>query len=96
MLRNAREVDAELVHNNFQQTHGETDFLLTYPDENSFNIEQEKVILLEKENSRSEIELCAFVDVYLVVRAGIEKAGSKDKVKHWAEVGISIAKSYWN
>ncbi|MFR9149583.1 hypothetical protein [Hungatella sp.] len=52
--------------------------------------------MLEKENSRSEIELCAFVDVYLVVRAGIEKAGSKDKVKHWAEVGISIAKSYWN
>lgn len=96
MLRNAREADAELVHDNFQQTHGETDFLLTYPDENSFNIEQEKAILLEKENSRNEIELCAFVGEYLVGGAGIEKVGSKDKVKHRAEAGISIAKAYWN
>ena len=36
-LRNGTESDGQLVVDNFNLTHSETDYLLTYPDENSFN-----------------------------------------------------------
>ena len=47
---------------NFNLTHSETDYLLTYPDENSFNAEQESQFLKEKAESEREIELIAIVD----------------------------------
>ena len=34
-LRNATESDGQLVLDNFRLTHTETDYLLTYPDENN-------------------------------------------------------------
>lgn len=59
MLRNAVRADAEEIHEIFNLTHAQTDFLCTYPDENLFDIEQEQNILLEKERSANEIEICA-------------------------------------
>ena len=40
-LRNGTENDAQEVLDVFNLTHAETDYLLTYPDENSFTVEQE-------------------------------------------------------
>ena len=95
VLRNESETDTKEVYDNFNLTHSQTDFLLTYPDENSFDIEQERKFLIEKELSSDEIELCAIVDGRIVGTAGIEAVGRKDKVKHRAEFGISIEKDYW-
>lgn len=95
LLRNAEGSDAKAVHDNFNLTHGQTDYLLSYPDENSFNVEQERSFLIEKENSDNEIEICAIVSGRIVGTAGIEAVGKKDKVKHRAEFGISIEKDYW-
>lgn len=77
MLRNASETDTKEVYDNFNLTHSQTDFLLTYPDENSFDIEQERKFLIEKELSSDEIELCAIVDGRIVGTAGIEAVGRK-------------------
>ena len=82
-LRNGTESDGQLVLDNFNLTHSETDYLLTYPDENSFNAEQESQFLKEKAESEREIELIA------------EAIGTKYKVRHRAEFGISVAKKYW-
>ena len=49
-LRNATESDGQLVLDNFNLTHTQTDYLLTYPDENTFDAAQESRILKEKEN----------------------------------------------
>ncbi len=76
-------------------THSQTDFLLSYPDENRFDVEQERQFLMEKEESENEIELCAVVDGRIVGTAGIEAVGKKDKIKHRGEFGISIEKSSW-
>ena len=46
----------------FNLTHAETDYLLSYPDENHFDSEQESRYLEKKETSPNEIELIAFVD----------------------------------
>lgn len=95
LLRNAVGADAEEILDIFNLTHAQTDFLCTYPDENMFDIEQERKFLLEKEQSANEIEICAVVDGHIVGTAGIEAIGKKDKVKHRAEFGISIEKGFW-
>ena len=69
--------------------------MLTYPDENSFNAEQESQFLKEKAESEREIELIAIVDGVITGTAGIEAIGTKYKVRHRAEFGISVAKKYW-
>ena len=94
-LRNGDFPDGGSVFENFNRTHAETDFLLSYPDENSFDQDQETRFLEEKTKSPNEIEIIALVDNVVVGTAGIEAVGTKYKVKHRAEFGISILKEYW-
>ena len=95
VLRNGVASDGSAVFENFNQTHAETDYLLTYPDENSFDAEQEGRFLEQKTASTNEIEIIALVDGKVVGTAGIEAVGTKDKVRHRAEFGISVLKEYW-
>ena len=95
VIRNGDEPDGAAVFDVFNRTHGETDYLLTYPDENSFDSEQEAQFLKEKAISPNEIELVAIVDGKIAGTAGIESVGEKYKVKHRAEFGIGIFKEYW-
>ena len=80
---------------NFNLTHSETDYLLTYPDENSLTTEEEAKFLERKSESANEIEIVAFVDGKVAGTAGIDAVGTKYKTKHRAEFGVSIAKEYW-
>ena len=95
LLRNGDKADGKEVFEVFNQTHAETDYLLSYPDENSFNPEQEAQFLRDKTNSPNEIEIVAIVDGKIAGTAGIEAVGKKYKLKHRAELGISILKEYW-
>ena len=95
VLRNGVASDGSAVFDNFNLTHAETDFLLSYPDENSFDLAQERQFLIEQEESNSAVELCAFVNGQLAGTAGIEPVGTKDKVKHRADFGISVDRAYW-
>lgn len=94
-LRNGTEKDGEAVFRNFNLTHAQTDFLLTYPDENSFDAAQEGQFLREKAESANEIEIIAVVDGVVAGTAGIEAVGNKYKVRHRAEFGISVAREFW-
>ena len=94
-LRNGTDMDVDAVLNLFRLTHEQTDFLLSYPDESNLTGDQEAQFLREKTQSDREVELLAEVDGVLVGLAGISSVGSKDKVKHRAEFGISVDKEYW-
>lgn len=94
-LRNGTERDGQAVLENFNLVHAQTDFLLSYPDENSFDAEMESRFLKEKSESENEIEIIAVVDGAVVGTAGIEAVGAKYKVRHRAEFGISIAEEFW-
>ena len=94
-LRNGNASDGNAVYEIFNLTHAETDYLLSYPDENSFDPEQEAQFLEEKTNSSNGIEIVAIVDGKIVGTAGIEAVGAKHKVRHRAEFGISVLKEYW-
>ena len=95
LIRNGDAPDGPAVFEVFNLTHAESDYLLSYPDENSYDPEQEGRFLAEKTTSPNEIELVAIVDGVVAGTAGIEAVGKKDKVKHRAEFGISVLKAYW-
>ena len=94
-LRNGDAADGAAVYDCFNATHAETDYLLSYPDENSFGPEQEALFLEKKTNSPDEIEIIALIDGTIAGTAGIGAVGNKYKVKHRAELGISVLKEYW-
>ena len=94
-LRNGIASDGSAVCEVFNVTHAETDYLLSYPDENSFDAEQEARFLDDKTGSPNEIEIVAIVDGRVAGMAGIEAVGSKYKVRHRAEFGISVLREYW-
>ena len=94
-IRNGAASDGSTVLENFNLTHAETDYLLSYPDENHFDAEQESQYLEKKSTSPNEIELIAFVDGKVAGTAGIDAIGTQYKVTHRAEFGISILKEYW-
>lgn len=95
LIRNGDAPDGAAVFENFNLTHAESDYLLSYPDENSYDPEQEAQFLSEKAKSPNEIQLIAIIDGKVAGSAGIEAVGGKYKVKHRAEFGISISKEYW-
>ncbi len=96
ILRNGTESDGKAALENFILTHEQTDYLLTYPDENTMTVEQEAQYLKAKKESANEIEILAEVDGVVAGLAGIDAVGDKDKIRHRADFGISIDKAYWN
>ena len=71
LLRNGDKADGKEVFEVFNLTHAETDYLLSYPDENSYDPEQEAQFLEEKTNCSNEIEIIAVVDGKIAGMAGI-------------------------
>lgn len=96
LLRSAGKSDGQAVFDIFNLTHTQTDYLLSYPDENSFNPEQEGEFLAKKASSDNEIEIIAIIDDIVTGTAGIEAIGDKYKVRHRADFGISIDEAYWS
>lgn len=95
ILRNGAENDGANVLKNFILTHRQTDFLLSYPDENTMTADGEAKYLKEKTDSKNEIEIVAVIDGKIIGTAGIDRIGSNYKVNKRAEFGVSIDKNYW-
>ncbi len=95
-LRSGTERDGEAALEVFLRTHAQTDYLLTYPDENTLTAEQEGRWLKAKAESENEVEILAEVDGVVAGLAGIDAVGSQAKVRHRADFGISVDRRYWN
>ena len=95
ILRNGTEKDGKAVLDNFILTHEQTDNLLSYPDESDISADQEAQFLKSKTESDCEIEILAEVNGVVAGLAGIDSMGSKDKIRHRADLGISIDQAYW-
>lgn len=94
-LRSGGPGDAEAVLANFIKTHGESDFLTTYPDECTFTLEQEANYIERKLLSERETEIIADIGGKIVGTAGVDAIGRAEKVRHRASFGISVEKAYW-
>ena len=94
-LRNGKASDGAAVLESFLQAHAETDYLLSYPDENQMDAEQESLFLARKAESPNEIEVIALMEGKIVGTAGIDAVGAFYKLRHRAEFGVNILKEYW-
>lgn len=72
LLREGRKEDGAAVFELFNVTHAQTDYLRSYPDENSMDAEQESKFLQEKSGSAREIEMVAVVENAVVGMAAME------------------------
>ena len=95
-LRNGVESDGASVLAKFILVHEQTDYLLSYPDENTMTAEQESRFLQEKTDSDNGIEILAEVDGAVAGLAGFDAVGSREKLRHRADFGISVDRQYWN
>ena len=95
VLRSGEARDGAEVLAVFNKTHAQTDFLTTYPEENTFTVEQETAFLQAKAESANEVEVVAEIDGRIVGTAGIESVGGKEKIRHRATFGIGIDRAYW-
>lgn len=95
IVRNGTEEDAEGVLANFIATHGQTEFLTTYPDETPITLDQERAYLKGREESERDVALVAEVGGVITGTAGVDGFRAADKTKHRAHFGISIDKAWW-
>ena len=95
VIRNGTEEDARGVLDNMILTHGETDYLTTYPDELSFTLDQEKAFLKSKAENPREVELVAEIDGEIAGTAGVDVLRNAEKTRHRAHFGVSVAKRWW-
>lgn len=93
LIRSAEPSDAAVLLKTFNQTHAETDFLASYPDECTLTVESERKILSGMDDR--SCALLAFVDGIAVGSAGVNPVRLKEKTLHRAEFGVSVVKSFW-
>ena len=96
ILRNGEEKDGQAALANFILTHEQTDYLLSYPDENTMTAEQEGRFLQEKTDSDNGVELLAEIDGVVAGLAGLDAVWGREKIRHRADFGISVDRQYWN
>ncbi len=95
LLRSGTQEDGREALEAFTLAHEETDYLLTYPEEKGFTVEEEGRFLAAMEESQDGVEILAVVDGKIAGLAGINSLGKKVKICHRAGFGISILKEYW-
>ena len=79
VVRNGEKEDGEAVLRNFVETHGESDFLLTYPEECTFTPEKEGMYMEREKKEEREAQLVALLEGKIVGSAGVESIGNKMK-----------------
>ena len=95
VLRSSTADDAKAALDLFLLTHEQTDYLASYPDENTHTLEGEAKFLETQAASERDVELLAEIDGKAVGLAGNHGVSPREKLKHRAVFGISVDKAYW-
>ena len=73
---------------------GETPFLLRTPEEFNYTAEEARILAGRKNDPRS-LMLVAETEGEIIASADVCPHGTKSRVQHRAELGISVRKDYW-
>ena len=95
LIKNPEPDEAAEVVRSFITTHGETEFLSSYPDEAPLTEESERKFIESRNADERAIELCAYIDGVIVATAGFSPVGRYEKLRHRAEYGVSVERAYW-
>jgi hypothetical protein len=72
----------------------ETEFILRYPDEVTYTIEEEEKILEDNKSSPYNFMAVAEVDGVIAGNCAINAFGGKRKIRHRCSFGIALMKEY--
>ena len=78
-----------------KKTADETPFLLRYPDEINYTVEQEKEILGNILNDPGTIMMVGIVDGRVAGNCSINGIGAKRKIRHRCSLAITLYKEFW-
>ncbi|MFO7887829.1 MAG: GNAT family N-acetyltransferase [Eubacteriales bacterium] len=87
--------DGEAVVNYLNKVGGETNFLTFGKEGISYTIQQEKVLLRNMKETKGNYMIGGYLKNKLVTVGSITSS-SKERLKHKADIGISVLKDYWN
>lgn len=84
--------DSEALLSYMKQLSVESEFMVRYPEECTYTIEDEENLLVQMENHPNEAFLAAFINDELVGNASLHCVGTHMKLCHRASIGIGILK----
>ena len=96
ILRPTHPDDSEQMIEYMKHTAGETPYLLRYPDEVSYTLEQERELLTTMLNSPDQVMMVAIVDGQVAGNCSISRLGTKRKIRHRCSMAIALYQAYWN
>ena len=94
ILRSPRKDDGAAVVDYMLQLNGESEFVLSYPDEFRFTSEQEGDFLENLAQSPGNLMVACFDGDRCVANAQISFS-NLDKLRHRASVAVGVLKDYW-
>lgn len=94
LLRSAEEKDAELMMEYLMKTAEETHYLLRYPDEIHFSIEQEKQIIRNILASDNTVWFTVFDGNKAVGNCSISWNNDRIKIRHRCDLAIALEQKY--
>lgn len=95
-LRSPEPEDAAAMLDYLRVTSGETENVVRYPEEITLSVEEEGAFLQECAASERQVMLAVFGAGQALGSAGVSPVGNNAKLRHRAEVGISLRKAYWS
>lgn len=94
VLRVAEPEDAEAMVRYLRDTAEETEFVLRYPEECRWTLEQERTLLQNFKDNPDSLMLCCFVGSELAGNCNLQFFPQM-KCRHRASVAIALYKAFW-
>ena len=95
ILRPTHPDDSAAMIEYMKKTAEETPFLLRYPDEVSYTLEQEQNILTSLLDDPSTVMMAAVVDGKVAGNSSVSGIGTKRKIRHRCSLAIALYREYW-
>ncbi|MCR4702096.1 MAG: GNAT family N-acetyltransferase [Saccharofermentans sp.] len=93
-LRSAEVQDAEALITYLKVTNAESPYLICEPEEITLSLEQEKEIIIRKEDSERELLLLAFENGKHIGNVSLMSVGTSVRYKHRCNIAIALYKEY--
>ena len=95
-IRSSVKEDAEKFMEYRKTTNSETDFLIRYPEEVNFSIEQAEKFLKEYSEDEKALLIFVFLNGEIAGSISLGDVSNMMKLKHRANFGVMVRKKYWN
>ena len=93
-LRSTEVQDAEALITYLKVTNAETPYLICEPEEITLSLEQEKDIIIRKEESERELLLLAFENGKHIGNVSLMSVGTSMRYKHRCNIAIALYREY--